>query len=278
MDFDKDSIKKSTNDIVSTILSSRDDSSDGKNNRPRLFWIWIWIVALAITSLGIVGVYFIIKNSNDKIASSYKNSVVSYLNDVHDTASSSGADPSEISYEVSKLKFPELVGVSFDSFSEDYKDAKNIEKDTKMAISSLRSKIADCVSVYDFYNQWKSIENKLTEIGNTASPTTRTYEEFRVALGSFVLLIDNATMPKELVIYNSELRLSAQNLYNSWNSLIDAYMANNKIAYSIAFSDYEKNSKLVESSVEPYKIYYDNLSSKVKSAADGIKIYEESLK
>ncbi len=283
MDFDKDNIKKTTNNVVSTVFDSIDVRSDSKDDymtkgKSRHFWTWILAMIVLTLLIGSVGGYLIIKKSNDKIASSYKSKVISYLYDVHDTASSSTSDPSEVGYEVSKIKFPELVKVYFDGFSPEYDKAKTIETDTKEAISVLRSKIADSVGVYNFYNQWKNIENRLIQIGNTSAPKPSTYEEFRATLSQFISLIDETVMPNELVYYKSDLRSSTQKLYDSWNILLDAYNAESQVGYSAAFSEYEKSTKLVENSIEPFQDYYDNLSSKVKSYADDIKAYAETLK
>ncbi len=283
MDFDKDNIKKTTNDVVSTVFDSTDAHSGNidnymTNSGSKHFWTWVLAIIGLTVLIGSAGGYLIIKNSNDKIASSYKSKVILYLNDVHDTASSSSSDPSEVGYEVSKIKFPELVKVYFDGFSPEYDKAKIIETDTREAISLLRSKIADSVGVYNFYNQWKNIENKLMQIGNTSAPKSSTYEEFKATLSQFVSLIDETVMPNELVEYKSDLRSSSQKLYSSWNILLDAYNAENQVGYSAAFSEYEKNTKLVETSIEPFRAYYDNLSVKVESSADDVKAYAETLK
>jgi len=283
MDFDKDIIKKTTHEVASTVFNSTDNGPHVQKyymskNKSKKFWIWIFVVITIIVLLGTIGGYHIIKDSNDRIAANYKSSLAMYLNDIHDIASASSSGPSEISYNVSKIKSPELVEVYFDGYSPDYDRAKTIEEEAQKLTSLLMLKIADCVSVYDFYNQWKNIENRLMEISNTSNPVASTYEDFRMTLSLFVSLLDNTAMPEELVSYNEELKLSAQKLYNSWSSLFVAYGAGDQVAYNAAYSEYENNIRLVESSVKPYKIYYDNLSSKVKLAADDVKIYAESIK
>ncbi len=283
MNFDKDDIKQATTEVVSTIFDPYTGQNDGTKLALRTrtkghFCLWLSIVVGIIISGSLVSCYFIISNSNDKIAKEYKTSLVSYLSDIYDTANSSTDSPSEVSRQINNIQSPLLAKVYIDNFSKDYDNAQKLDVDSSNQIKTLKSKIADCSTVYDFYNQWRYIESQLSQISNTTKPDISTYEDFRDTLAQFMALQDNTAFPQDLLSYQDNLRNTTKNLQDAWQDLLDAYGVKNQAEYNTAYNNYKDTSKTVEAAIEPYKIYYDNLSSKVKLAATDVKLYVESIK
>ncbi len=248
--------------------------------------LWLWITLGAVFVIVVIGavVFFVSKQTADKVADDYTKSVSSYVDKIHtgaEVAANEADAKKAVDTEFSNK--PTLKTTFLSNVSNKYSKAQELQKSVETNVSSFSGGIAELASVYAYVQHNEDNYKKITKAVNTVQSSSvdsivvGAMEDVLGVLKDAQTSTEAVLLPTELTSAKKDLAAAYKGEVIQWSALLSARKAKNATAYNTAYTGFTNASRAESTALNKINSYYFELSTKRNDLLEKLDSFKKQI-